>query len=56
MTVIPAEVASHDSPYPVLRLKRGEERRLTAGHLWVFSNEVDTERSPLTSFAPGDLV
>jgi 23S rRNA (cytosine1962-C5)-methyltransferase len=37
----------------VLRLKRGEERRLASGHLWVFSNEVDTERSPLTAFAPG---
>jgi len=37
----------------VLRLKRGEERRLAAGHLWVFSNEVDTERSPLGAFAPG---
>jgi 23S rRNA (cytosine1962-C5)-methyltransferase len=37
----------------VLRLKRGEERRLAAGHLWVFSNEVDTERSPLSAFAPG---
>ena len=38
---------------PVLRLKRGEERRLLAGHLWVFSNEVDTARTPLTGFAPG---
>src|SRR5215472_10508758 len=37
----------------VLRLKRGEERRLQTGHLWVFSNEVDTERTPLTAFAPG---
>jgi len=38
-----------------LRLKRGEERRLAAGHLWVFSNEVDTDATPLTTFAPGDL-
>ena len=37
----------------MLRLKRGEERRLAAGHLWVFSNEVDTERTPLGAFAPG---
>jgi 23S rRNA (cytosine1962-C5)-methyltransferase len=37
----------------VLCLKRGEDRRLAAGHLWVFSNEVDTERTPLTAFAPG---
>ncbi|HZT04830.1 MAG TPA: class I SAM-dependent rRNA methyltransferase [Steroidobacteraceae bacterium] len=38
-----------------MRLKRGEERRLAAGHLWVFSNEVDTDATPLTTFAPGDL-
>ncbi len=38
-----------------LRLKRGEDRRLNAGHLWVFSNEVDTVRTPLTAFAPGAL-
>lgn len=38
-----------------LRLKRGEDRRLSAGHLWVFSNEVDTARTPLTAFKPGAL-
>ena len=38
---------------PELRLKPREGRRLSAGHLWVFSNEVDTERTPLTAFAPG---
>ncbi len=37
-------------------LRRGEERRLAAGHLWVFSNEIDTERTPLSAFAPGELV
>ena len=39
----------------MLRLKRGEERRLLAGHLWVFSNEVDTDSTPLSAFAPGAL-
>ncbi len=43
-------------PLPVLRLKRGEDRRLNAGHLWVFSNEVDTDATPLTAFQPGDPV
>jgi 23S rRNA (cytosine1962-C5)-methyltransferase len=38
---------------PVLRLKRGEDRRLAAGHLWVFSNEIDTASTPLTAFSPG---
>lgn len=42
--------------YPPLILKKNEDRRLRAGHLWVFSNEVDTERSPLPSFTPGQVV
>ncbi len=41
---------------PPLRLKKNEERRLRAGHLWIFSNEVDVERTPLTAFEPGDAV
>ena len=41
---------------PVLRLKRNEDRRLQAGHLWVFSNEVDAQQTPLPKFAPGELV
>lgn len=41
---------------PPLRLRRHEDRRLRAGHLWVFSNEVDTARTPLTAFEPGDAV
>jgi 23S rRNA (cytosine1962-C5)-methyltransferase len=40
---------------PVLRLKRNEDRRLNAGHLWVFSNEVDTQQTALNKFKPGDL-
>jgi 23S rRNA (cytosine1962-C5)-methyltransferase len=41
---------------PPLMLRRGEERRLRAGHLWVFSNEVDNEKTPLKAFTPGDAV
>jgi 23S rRNA (cytosine1962-C5)-methyltransferase len=41
---------------PVLKLKRGEDRRLRAGHLWIFSNEVDTAATPLTQFEPGAVV
>jgi 23S rRNA (cytosine1962-C5)-methyltransferase len=41
---------------PVLTLKKNEERRLLAGHLWVYSNEVDTRRTPLTAFEPGSAV
>ncbi|MFW6324148.1 MAG: class I SAM-dependent rRNA methyltransferase [Desulfovibrionales bacterium] len=35
-------------------LKKNEDRRIRAGHLWVFSNEVDTGRSPLRQFEPGE--
>jgi 23S rRNA (cytosine1962-C5)-methyltransferase len=41
---------------PILRLKRGEDRRLRAGHLWVFSNEVDIAATPLSGFAIGAQV
>jgi len=41
---------------PVLRLKRNEDRRLHAGHLWIFSNEVDTAQTPLPKFKPGEVV
>jgi 23S rRNA (cytosine1962-C5)-methyltransferase len=41
---------------PVLRLKRNEDRRLQTGHLWVFSNEVDTQQTPLNKLKPGELV
>jgi len=41
---------------PALRLRHNEDRRLLAGHLWVFSNEVDTSQTPLTRFEPGALV
>jgi 23S rRNA (cytosine1962-C5)-methyltransferase len=39
-----------------LVLRRREERRLRGGHLWVFSNEVDTQRTPLTDLTAGDRV
>lgn len=38
-----------------LRLKKNEEKRLRAGHLWIFSNEVDTAQTPLKGIQPGDL-
>ncbi|MGB5395936.1 MAG: class I SAM-dependent rRNA methyltransferase [Gammaproteobacteria bacterium] len=38
---------------PALQLKKREERRLRAGHLWVYSNEVDTQKTPLKDFEPG---
>ncbi|MDE1922750.1 MAG: class I SAM-dependent rRNA methyltransferase, partial [Gammaproteobacteria bacterium] len=44
------------SELPALRLRRNEDRRLQAGHLWVFSNEVDIEQTPLGKLDPGGLV
>ncbi|MDX1455190.1 MAG: class I SAM-dependent rRNA methyltransferase [Gammaproteobacteria bacterium] len=41
---------------PELKLRKNEERRLKAGHLWVFSNEVDVKATPLTAFKPGEQV
>jgi len=56
--VIPssAQIPSEQSNLPVLRLKRGEDRRIVAGHMWVFSNEVDTASTPLTACTTGALV
>lgn len=45
-----------DLQLPALRLKRNEDRRLHAGHLWVFSNEVDTAQTPLVKFKAGEVV
>jgi len=39
---------------PSLRLKANADRRLRAGHLWVYSNEVDTAATPLNGFGVGD--
>ncbi len=40
---------------PILRLKPNEDRRINAGHQWVFSNEVDIAATPITGFKPGDV-
>lgn len=42
--------------FPPLRLRKNEERRLRAGHLWVYSNEVDIDATPLKPFEPGQAV
>lgn len=44
------------APMQTLSLKRNEARRLRAGHLWIFSNEVDTAKSPLRRYQPGEQV
>jgi 23S rRNA (cytosine1962-C5)-methyltransferase len=39
-----------------LTLKKGAERRVRGGHLWIFSNEVDSKISPLKQYAAGEQV
>jgi 23S rRNA (cytosine1962-C5)-methyltransferase len=48
------ETASTD--LPLLVLKRREDQRIRGGHCWVFSNEVDTARTPLSAIEPGAAV
>ncbi|MES2684832.1 MAG: RlmI/RlmK family 23S rRNA methyltransferase, partial [Pseudomonadota bacterium] len=38
-----------------LQLKIHEERRLRAGHMWAYSNEIDTTATPIKGMAPGSL-
>ncbi len=37
-------------------LKKGQERRLNQGHLWVYSNEIDTQKTSLKNFTAGEQV
>jgi 23S rRNA (cytosine1962-C5)-methyltransferase len=39
-----------------LRLKKNEDIRLKQGHLWIYSNEVNTAITPFSNFQPGQLV
>ena len=39
-----------------LRLNPKADRRLRGGHLWIYSNEVDTAVTPLKNFQPGQQV
>lgn len=41
---------------PNLILKPREERRLREGHSWIYSNEVDSKKTPLKSFIAGEQV
>ncbi len=42
--------------HPEIYLKKHEDKRLRKGHVWVFSNEIDTRRVALDQFTPGQLV
>ncbi|MFP1680675.1 class I SAM-dependent rRNA methyltransferase [Alloalcanivorax sp. C16-2] len=38
---------------PVLRLRKNEERRLKAGHDWIYANEVDSGETPVKDLPAG---
>ncbi len=38
----------------VLQLKKGADKRLKQGHLWIYSNEVDAVNGGLKQFQPGE--
>ncbi|MFZ0789343.1 MAG: class I SAM-dependent rRNA methyltransferase [Chromatiaceae bacterium] len=42
-------------PTPLI-LRKDQERRLLAGHCWIYSNEVDTAATPLKDLEPGQPV
>lgn len=37
-----------------LKLRKGAEKRIKQGHLWVYSNEVDVKETPLKDFSAGE--
>jgi 23S rRNA (cytosine1962-C5)-methyltransferase len=39
-----------------IRLRKNEEKRIKNGHLWIYSNEIDTKLTPLKDFTVGQLV
>lgn len=41
---------------PTLHLNKGAERRIRSGHHWIYNNEIDASKSPLSEFEPGCVV
>lgn len=52
----PAPVKTPNDTLSHIALRKNEERRLKAGHVWVYSNEIDTKATPLSEFEPGQQV
>ena len=49
-------MSSSSTSLTTLRLKKNEERRLRAGHDWVYSNEIDVSATPIKNLQPGQPV
>lgn len=39
-----------------IKLRNNEDRRIKSGHLWIYSNEIDTQSTPIKSFDLGQTV
>jgi len=52
--VSPFLLGEHMSKLAPLYLKPKSERRIKGGHIWVYSNEVDTKKTPLKDFEAGE--
>ncbi len=39
-----------------LKLNKGAEKRIRAGHHWIYNNEVDTAATPLKNFSAGQVI
>lgn len=39
-----------------VKLNKDIERRINAGHLWIYSNEINTQQTPLKNFTAGEVV
>lgn len=52
----PSTAHAESTELAALRLKKHQERRLRAGHLWIYSNEIDTGHTPLSGFESGQPV
>lgn len=44
------------SDIAALVLKKDQDRRLRSGHCWIYSNEIDTEKTPIKDLTPGEQI
>jgi 23S rRNA (cytosine1962-C5)-methyltransferase len=49
-------ISDLDMNLKTLRLNRHEDKRLRGGHLWIYSNEINTKETPLKGFQAGEQV
>ena len=53
---MPMTQSNSINPLPELRLLAKADRRLKQGHLWLYSNEINNQLTPLKAFSAGDQV